>query len=171
MSGLPGSGKTTLGRGLGQVLDLPVFDKDEILEAAFGDGTPGSSTERSRLSRCADVTFRELALASSGAVLVSFWRRRELSTESGTPTDWLEGLPNVVEVYCVCSPSTAAARFVARTRHPGHGDATKARAHVAEQFALLHRVGPLGIGRIVEINTESAVDVEAIAAAVADRQS
>ena len=47
VSGLPGSGKTTVARTLASLLDLPVFDKDEILEQLFdtkgvGDSVPSS---------------------------------------------------------------------------------------------------------------------------------
>ena len=35
ISGLPGSGKTTLGRRLASVLDLPLIDKDDILDRLF----------------------------------------------------------------------------------------------------------------------------------------
>jgi dephospho-CoA kinase len=35
VSGLPGSGKTTLGRRLAPALDLPLIDKDDILNRLF----------------------------------------------------------------------------------------------------------------------------------------
>jgi adenylate kinase family enzyme len=35
VSGLPGSGKTTLARQLSLALSLPVLDKDDILERLF----------------------------------------------------------------------------------------------------------------------------------------
>jgi gluconate kinase len=35
ISGLPGSGKTTLGRGLASALQLPFIDKDDILNRLF----------------------------------------------------------------------------------------------------------------------------------------
>jgi shikimate kinase len=35
VSGLPGSGKTTLGRRLAQALNLPLIDKDDILDRLF----------------------------------------------------------------------------------------------------------------------------------------
>ncbi|MEV5051364.1 AAA family ATPase [Arthrobacter sp. LAR12-1-1.1] len=55
INGLPGSGKTTLCRQLGQALSWPVIAKDKLKEAladiAFGNvGTAGVG--RSRLKRC-----------------------------------------------------------------------------------------------------------------------
>ena len=35
LSGLPGSGKTTVARPLGEALGLPLLDKDHILEGLF----------------------------------------------------------------------------------------------------------------------------------------
>ena len=35
MSGLPGSGKTTVAQALAPLLKLPLFDKDAILEQLF----------------------------------------------------------------------------------------------------------------------------------------
>lgn len=87
MSGLPGSGKTTLGRQLGAALGLDVLDKDDFLEAHFADYAEIDSTLRSTLSRLADAELQERALSASSAVLVSFWRREQVSSTAGTPTE------------------------------------------------------------------------------------
>ena len=68
MSGLPGSGKTTLGRSLARALDLPLLDKDEILEGLFDSLGIGDAEWRSRLSRAADEVLCRLARESGGAV-------------------------------------------------------------------------------------------------------
>src|SRR3954447_25374796 len=90
ISGLPGSGKTTLGRRLAHALSLPLLDKDEILEALFDSPGVGDSQWRNRLSRSADVVFQRLADQTSGAILASFWKHPQVSGESGTPTGWLQ---------------------------------------------------------------------------------
>jgi hypothetical protein len=94
MSGLPGSGKTTMGRQLGAALGLDVLDKDDFLEAHFADYAEIDSTLLSTLSRHGDAELRERALSASSAVLVSFWRREQVSNTAGTPTEWLRNLPN-----------------------------------------------------------------------------
>lgn len=134
VSGLPGSGKSTLGHELAPRLGLALLDKDDFLEGLLDGHAAVDAQLRHALSRQSDRDFQRAAEASSGAVLVSFWRREDLSSTSGTPTDWL-GLPNVVEMHCACSPTVAATRFVARQRHTGHGDARRSADELARQFA------------------------------------
>jgi predicted kinase len=167
MSGLPGSGKSTLGRQLGATLGLDVLDKDDFLEAHFADYDAIDSTLRSTLSRRADAELQERALSVSSAVLVSFWRRERVSSSAGTPTEWLGSLPNVVEVFCECGPEVAEARFRSRVRHNGHRDAD--RTDLVAQFEALVRQGPLKIGRLVVANTETTIDVAELARQVGVR--
>jgi shikimate kinase len=75
MSGLPGSGKTTLGHQLGATLGLGVLDKDDFLEAHFAEHGQVDSDLRWHLSRLADAELRESAATLSSAVLISFWQR------------------------------------------------------------------------------------------------
>jgi cytidylate kinase len=168
MSGLPGSGKTTLGRQLGATLGLGVLDKDDFLEAHFADYDEIDSTLRSSLSRLADAELRERAGTIASAILVSFWRREQVSLTAGTPTEWLAHLPNVVEVHCECSPGVAATRFHSRVRHDGHRDAD--RTDLMAQFEALTRQGPLGIGRLVVVNTETDTDIAELASRIAERE-
>ena len=164
VSGLPGSGKSTLARQIAPPLRLQLIDTDDFLEMLLDRYTTVDSALRFRLSRQADDDMRTAAEASSGAVLVSFWRREELSATAGTPTGWLRSLPNVVEVHCACSPAIAEQRFLARRRHPGHGDATRDRDDVAAQLEAIAALGPLALGSVVRVDTEDVVDVEALIA-------
>lgn len=168
VTGLPGSGKSPLSHQLGPMLDLVVVDKEDILEASFTGSTPIDAEERFRLSRRADGDLRKRAEYLGRGILVSFWRRPELSATSGTPTEWLERLPRVIEVHCTCAPETAASRFLARSRHPGHGDADKDPGEILAQFQDLAALGPLGVGPLVEVSTETA---PAIAPVLRDIQS
>jgi len=61
--GLPGSGKSTLARRLAGLLNLPVIDKDDILES--------------------DAILQDLAMASPSALLVSFWHVTGMQKDSG----------------------------------------------------------------------------------------
>ncbi len=168
MSGLPGSGKTTLGRRLAALLALAMLDKDDILDALLN--TVGSPDPQSRqmLSRASDAVMETIAANSPGAVLSSFWRRERLTTTSGTPTAWLHQLPDarLVEVHCVCPPTTAAERFQARRRHRGHHDRRYTTDELIDRFTRLDAEGPLHLGHLVQVDTSSDVDPGPIAAAI-----
>ena len=125
VTGLPGSGKSTLGRRLAAELGWPILDKDDFLEALFDSQGLGDEQWRRRLSIEADKQFEITALEQSNTVLVSHWRPSG-RTDTGTPVDWVNRhFQNTVEVYCECDPELATRRFVSRTRHPGHLDTTK----------------------------------------------
>jgi thymidylate kinase len=168
LSGLPGSGKTTLARPLSAELGLPLLDKDDILESLFESLGVSTPEERRRLSGASDRVLLDLARTSQGAVLSSFWRRESLSKTAGTPTEWLRELPDasVVEVLCECPPRLAAARYEGRQRHPGHFDDHKTAAELEWQFEQLEAAGPLSIGPLLRVDTTRQVDVEALARAV-----
>lgn len=168
VTGLPASGKSTLARRLGPLLGLPVIDKDDILEQLLPVG-PFDPDVRQALSRQADEMLRARVAVSAGAIVVSFWRRRELSDTSGTPWSWLECMAGVVEVHCVCSVDTAAERFRKRRRHPGHGDLRWDRDELRQGFALQQSLGPLGVGgHTFHVDTEGTVDAMALAALIRD---
>ena len=88
ISGLPGSGKSTLGQYLAKGLGLRVLDKDAILERLFEAKGVGDIEWRRMLSRESDIILQAEATASDGAVLVSHWRLPGMPLNSGTPTDW-----------------------------------------------------------------------------------
>jgi hypothetical protein len=154
ISGLPGSGKTSLGRRLAPALELPLIDKDDILERLFESEGIGDAAWRRQLSRESDVILQRQATLSTGAVLVSFWHLAGMRPDSGTPTDWLQTAPNLsVNVHCVCDLEVAAQRFLERRRHPGHLDGQSSRAEVLASFQALSLCEPLDIASRIEVDT------------------
>jgi molybdenum cofactor biosynthesis enzyme len=67
-----------------------------------------------------------------------------------------------VEVHCACDPALAARRYNdrARTCHPIHVLAS-VPADVRAEYDR-----PVGIGKLVTVNTATPVDVPAVAAAI-----
>src|SRR5687768_6400900 len=131
ISGLPGSGKTTLGRRLAPVLNMPLIDKDDILDRLFESRGVGNAAWRRTLSRESDVILQHEATSSNGAIVASFWRLAGMPSNSGTPTDWLDAPSHdVVNVHCACDLEVAASRFVQRRRQPGHRDGDSSPAKV-----------------------------------------
>jgi gluconate kinase len=163
VSGLPASGKSTIGRAIAAGLALPFLDKDDFLESLFPVDGPHDADDRRKLSRLADESFRAQVLANSGAVLASWWKHPRSPVESGTPTEWLTLLPgSLVEVHCVCDPAVAVERFLARKRHPGHLDGHRSYDRLLAQFHQQSPLGPLGLGSLVEVDTNEAIDTEII---------
>ncbi len=162
VSGLPASGKTTIGRLIAERTDRALLDKDDILESLFPADFV-QHDERSRLSRLADDHFIERARSLDRGVLVSFWRQPLLSMTSGTPTEWLADLPGLVEVHCACPADICAERFSTRARHPGHGDMMTTREELARRFADLAAAGPIGIASTITIDTSIPLDAPTLA--------
>ena len=163
VTGLPASGKSTVGAAIAAQLGLPMYDKDHILEGLFERLGVGDAQWRTRLSREADEILQRQALGSPGAVIASWWRHPQSLVESGTSTEWLASLPSAVtELYCSCNPQVALERFVRRQRHAGHLDSTKSLPELRAQFEQSARHGPLGIGRLVTVYTEQPLELSAI---------
>lgn len=164
VSGLPASGKSTVAAGLAEDLRLPLLDKDACLEALFGNAAAGNPQQRELLSRRADVLLKETAQRTDGGVLSSWWKHPKSKADSGTPVSWLTSLPGLlVEVHCVCPPEVATARFLARKRHPGHCDERHSEATLVSEFVEQAKLGPLGVGPLVEVNSELPADRAALA--------
>lgn len=169
IAGLPGSGKTTLGRRLAPAMELPLIDKDDILERLFESKGVGDAAWRRSLSRESDVLLQHRAKTSGGAILTSFWHVPGMLADSGTPIDWLAGPSHhVVVVHCVCAPAIAARRFLKRQRHPGHLDDRSSEAEVLASLQRLARLPPLDIGARIDVDTSSEPNLADVVRAVRD---
>lgn len=167
ISGLPGSGKTTLGRRLASALNLPLIDKDDILERLFQAKGVGNAAWRRTLSRESDVILQQEAASSDGAIVSSFWRVPGMPSDSGTPTDWLDAPSHrVVNVHCACELDVATRRFLERRRHPGHLDAESSSADVSASLRKLAQLPPLGIGRRIDVDTSEEPNLTDVVRAI-----
>jgi len=149
------------------LLGLAVIDKDQILESLFDSKGVGDSAWRRTLSRESDLLFRQEALASEGALLVSFWRLPGMAPAIGTPTNWFSELSApIVHLQCECPAEIAAARFCRRQRHRGHLDQARSPRQILESIQDLSRLGPLEIGPRVSVDTSAEVRLSEAAAAI-----
>ena len=161
VTGIPASGKSTVARALAEALGLRLWDKDEILEDLFNKKGVGDVRWRTNLSRAADEILREQACKSGGSVIVSWWRHPASTIPSGTPIEWLSELRGTpIEVNCICDPTIAVERFTSRVRHRGHLDQFKTHDDLLPSFQQQAALGPLGIGRLIRVNTEGNVNLQ-----------
>jgi predicted kinase len=166
ISGIPASGKTTLGRQLATSLFWPVIDKDAFLEQLFRREKEIDSAKRRLLSRKSDDLLREAARREQRAVIVSFWHVRGMPDDSGTPTDWLAASADrIVGVHCACDAAVAARRFNERVRHPAHGDSARGLDQLTAEFANLAKLETPVIDSIV-VDTGRQVDIPALSTAI-----
>ena len=169
VSGLPGSGKTTLARRLAPALNLPLIDKDDILDRLFESKGIGDAVWRRTLSRESDVILQHEATISDGAVLASFWRLPGMPSDSGTPTDWLQALSiNLVNVHCACDAEIAASRFLQRRRHSGHLDGESSYDEVLASFRRLTGLASLDIARRIDVDMSQEPKLDGVVRAVRD---
>ncbi|MFI6096164.1 AAA family ATPase [Lentzea sp. NPDC051213] len=157
VGGWPGSGKSTLAAALGPQMGLPVLAKDEIKEALAGGLGPLSTVAESRrMGRAAVLVALRVALRCPGAVVDSTWFDYTRPLVAALPGP-------VVEVRCLVPLAVAKSRYYSRAavRDPGHLDLDRDEAELWGG-----PVSPLGVGRLVEVDTTVPTDIPAVAAEI-----
>jgi predicted kinase len=175
INGLPGAGKTTLGRALSHALRLPLFSKDVIKEAhadVLGvdapDARPQAVWNQDLGAAATETMWALVGFAAGGAICDSAWLPatrdlvvRGLRRANVAPAE-------VLEVWCEVPAALARRRFEERAprRHPIHGQ----QIGLDQKWTMWStQAGPLALGEVLQVDTTSDVDVTALAARVRDR--
>jgi predicted kinase len=115
VTGLPGSGKTTLARGLAGQLSLPLISKDHYKELLFDAlGTKDLAWSRQIGQAAVQLQFDAIRVMRSVVVDSALW--------SGISEPEVMGLElPLVQAFCTCPFELARQRFFDRIaeRHPG----------------------------------------------------
>jgi predicted kinase len=162
VTGPPGSGKTTLSRGLGPALSLPVLAKDTIKEALFRTLGADSVDASRQLGHAAVVALLDVAREAGCGVVDSVWVDRSSALTA------LAALPGPkVEVFCECDLDVMHRRYADRaaSRDAGHFDLDRDAADIWNADSLRPLAGPWPI---ITADTAAGVDLAALAMAVAD---
>jgi predicted kinase len=156
VTGLPGSGKTTIAAPLAELLDLPVLARDSIKETLWDALGAGDLAWSRRLGAASAEIFWRLADEMRAGVLDNFFHRAF--------THRLEALAGpLLEVHCACPAGLALERYQSRQRHPCHFDLS----YGVDMFDQWSRsdAGPLALGGpLLEVDTTQPIDLGAIAA-------
>jgi predicted kinase len=155
VGGWPGSGKTTIATALAPVLGFAYLSKDEVKEALMDCLGAPSTVEQSRALGVAAVhAVLRVARGCSGAVIDSTWFPYTQPLVRALPGPF-------VEVRCRIDVDVARLRYRRRVRDERHLDDLR-----TEDELWGHEVPALGIGTLVEMNTNQPVDIPALAATI-----
>jgi predicted kinase len=160
VSGAPGAGKTSLAVPLAAELGFALVSKDRIKETlhdALGAPEPDLAWSRRLGAAAMELLWALAADAPSVVVEANFrpydpYQRGKLAALADYP----------VEVYCRCDPGLAARRYRdrARTGHPVHVVTSLTPDMLAEYDR------PVGIGKVITVDTAGSVEAAGVAAAV-----
>jgi len=161
VTGVPGSGKTTLARRLAAALGLPLFSLDGVKEPLY-DAPGGVRRSSGELRLTAEAVVAALLREAPAGAVLDIWidptrddrRRLRAVLPPGVPTR---------EVYCDVPAEVALRRYAGRVRHGAHRPADPEVLHrIAVAVVLMAEGGedePSGLGPVIRVDTAREVVV------------
>lgn len=165
ITGLPASGKTTLGQKIAQKFSLPFLSKDEIKEQLFDTLGSGDREWSRKLSEASNnvlmILLAEMIRAKKSCIV-----------ESNFPAEKYEAKFNhlkkcasfqLLQIVCDADRSVLQKRLEDRastgSRHPGHLDKILLREFTKKSTVSYHRAMKI-IGRTMIVNTTRFEDID-----------
>lgn len=158
VNGLPGSGKTTLGRALASAMGARFLQKDAVKEALAG--CIGSAANLPALGGIAMDAIWSLVQTSSTSTIIDSWWFRPRDLEFARGGIEKAQADRVVEVWCDVPADLARVRYTNRRRAILHRD----EQHLAQDWDIwVERAAPLGLTPTVLVDTTRPVDCTGLA--------
>ncbi len=158
VTGLPGSGKTTLSRALRDRTGLALLSLDTVKEAIV-DGLEAMPEDRYVVRRAGLTVLAGLAQDNPRGCILDVWVDPTRDRKDLVATLRSVHQATYREVVCTVDADTAVARYAGRRRaHPSHlpaDEATLARIRAAAPL-----IRPLGVGPHLVVDTSTPVDGE-----------
>lgn len=161
VTGIPGSGKTTLANALSVQMGWPLISKDVVKEALFDALGTGDLQWSQRLGRAGHLVMYSLAATIPRVILEAHFQRGLAEPEI------LALNRRMVQVYCRCPIDVAAERYRRRiddpNRHAGHLPEHQSD-DVIERW-MKDAPAPLDLpdALLIEIDTTVPVDIGTVA--------
>lgn len=155
VTGLPAAGKSTLAGQLQDGLGLPLLSLDTVKEAIVDGLADAAPEDRFPVRQAARDVVVRLAEANPRGSIIDIWVNPKV--DQSRFRESLGAIPGArfVEVVCRVPAEIALARYSVRDRHPAHlpmDDVTQQRIREAAPL-----IGPLGLGRHVDVDTTTPV--------------
>lgn len=155
ITGLPGSGKSTMAAKLSGELNLPYVDKDEILEELFASNPVTTLDEHACVALRSEKILKARVQKESAVIVVANWKTGSKAGIHGTSLQWVfDAFDETLEIFCECSHREAFRRFCVRNRHPFHLDRRRDKQTMLQWMSAYGREFPISNGPVFTVRTD-----------------